>query len=700
MPCSPSDNTFNIAPIGPPPGIPGLGLPFSVPKPIYPDVKIPDFIPEDIISLVQSIFAIFPAGITFKVNTDYNTKKIYDAVSKILDNLTPFLALYKFFQALLNIILCIINVICALLNPFSIPGAVSQLFSQCIPEFLSLFPWIALVVMVLSLFHLLMALIDYIITVVINYIDQITANIILLARAYQVSDTEGILATVKKISYLICALQNIFAILISFQAIIAIIKPLLSIAGGSVCGPSDSCCTDEFCPPFIRNNPDYIFAFTGTLLYLSQINADISSFPGFSSSNFTPVRPESWQFYDANSFNTYKFADIVTPTPTYGLTFWPEGKSYTNNANKNMVPYLADMMFSVNPQIFGLPDAGGIKKFNIRDTVVTTKPTTSVTTYNGGQSSPYTGTLQLGGGTVWQVKDIYQHSSTIPSDGYIPYIINGSQATLNTFIHYNQINYHEIPPFDDGYYINDVSYVFKWNFPILIKEQLTTVMCKPDVANEAAITNAEFSDRRNVLTKLGELPDLDTTISNINNCISNYRKSISEDTTVQLQTCLLDNLNNLRSQSKAFYSNGIVVAADRFNSDFSLTPEMQFVGEDIQVSVILRDKSGTSIAAGISSEFLTQAAASITTQASLGTVSSFTYDGYEKFVATLSSNEPGTGTLKAFLNGESFATVDRTSAPSKIYDKVLSYEFVGEPGLIRTPEEKYTFESDIANDAT
>jgi len=101
MVCDPSQNNINIPPPGPIPALPGLGAPFAVPGPPFPDVQIPDGIPEDLNDLIEKIFALFPQNIKFIPNTDSFMKGIWDALASMFNQLAPFLALYNFFQALL-----------------------------------------------------------------------------------------------------------------------------------------------------------------------------------------------------------------------------------------------------------------------------------------------------------------------------------------------------------------------------------------------------------------------------------------------------------------------------------------------------------------------------------------------------------------------------------------------------------------------
>ena len=171
MVCNPADTNITIGPPGPSPQIPGLGLPFSIPKVPFGDLSLPAGIPEDLINLIETIFAMFPGGIKLQPNTDAMTKGIWDALASLFNQIAPFLGIYKFIQALLNMILCIIDVFCALMNPWSTLKAIRRLFKRCLPDFLSLFPWLALLIMILALILLLIALIEYIIQVIIAYIN-------------------------------------------------------------------------------------------------------------------------------------------------------------------------------------------------------------------------------------------------------------------------------------------------------------------------------------------------------------------------------------------------------------------------------------------------------------------------------------------------------------------------------------------------
>jgi hypothetical protein len=652
-----------------------------VPKIPFPDLSLPEGVPEDLIELINTIFAMLPGGIKFQPDTDSMTKGIWDALASLFNKLAPFLGIYKFFQALLNMILCIIDVFCALMNPWSTLRAVRRLFKRCLPEFLSLFPWIALLIMILALILLIIALIEYIISVIIAYIKQIIKNLKILARAIQVHDEQAILAAVQKISFLLCLIEQLFTILMGIAALLAIIEPLMGILGRSVCSGGDrhgngagDCCTPDFCPSFIRNNPDGLTQTTGRLIYQSEIDPLIPSDPIFNfmrGANVQAIRPQRWQFADDHP-TEYKFLDIITPSPEYGFIYWPNNDVFTRDAALIRVPYKLDMTMRIDPAHFGNPsDINGSRLFNIRDVIVTTKPTQTAIAWNNSAdySTTFSGCLNLVGGLVYE----------FTNDGYVPYLINGVQASLETLISKPAQNMEQLPDYDDGYNFRDINYQLKVNHEVLIQYGLIGLMCQPDTASESAVLNAEYNDMRSVMDKVGPLPAVNDTISCLTQALAKFRGDLNEDTAAIFQQEAVGCLNALKAQSLDFYARGTAAATDRFSSDFELYPNVQFINNDIKVTVRLRDKSGNQLATNINAEAADGLSSKIRAVPTFGEVSEFTYDGYGDFVAKLQSKNAGIGEIRAYINNEVIASVlnrDDDNAPSEIADRVITYEFI------------------------
>ncbi len=685
MICDPSANNINIFP-GPGTSLPGLGLPFSIPKVPFPDVALPEGIPEDILDLIERIFALFPQGIKFIPNADALTKGIWDVLASLFNQLAPFLAFYKFIQALLNIILCIIDVLCALLNPWATMRAVRRLFSRCLPDFLSLFPWLALLIMILALILLLIALIKYIIEVILAYIRQILRNLEILARALTVADEEAILAAVNKLAYLLCLIEQLFAILLAIAALFAIIRPLMDILGRSVCARGrDDCCTDDFCPSFIATGGlEGNKSATGQLIYFNRVEPVLPDDPIFEflgNVSLPALRDEKWQFIDDDPVD-FEFVEIITPSPEYGFIYWPEGDTYESNANVVNVPYLLDMNIMVDPAEFGNPsDTEGYRKFSIQNIIVRQKPTTSPSTWNNSTDTGITtGSLILVGGKVFESDE---------NDGYTPYYIGSDQATLETFISRDTLYRNTLPTIDDGYYFLDVEYTFRYNYEVLVDKKIITMMCQPDLALESAVVNAEFSDTRSAFEKLGELPDIGTltpdrtdgtgALGCLARSLTKFRKNINAESAAVFESESTACLNDLLAEAEDFYCRGVAETVDRFQTTIELDPDIQFIEHDIDVTVQLRDKTGTQLGVGVDANLGACLADLVTGEATFGELSTFEYDGYGDFVATISSDTAGTGELTVFVRQEPVADVinrDNDDVNSEIVTRVLPYEFI------------------------
>lgn len=666
MPCSPSDISLNPVVLPPPPAIPGFGLPFVSGLP-FPDIKLPDGIPEDFLALVKQLAALIPGGKLFATQTNFS-KDILDVLASLLNQLGPYLAIYNFFQALLNMILCIMDVLCSLMNPFALISALNRLFKNCLPDFLNLFPWLALIAMIIALLLLLLALLDYLLSQILAIIRDIIENLLLLAEAVQVNATESdIIAAARKIAMLLCMIEQLFAILIAFQAIMAIIESLAHIGGRSVCSPGDgsdsSCCSDEFCPPFIRQNPDGLTGTQGTLIYFSQVNNDVSAFPALV---LPPARNENWQFTDIQN-QLYNIKDIITPIN--GAIYWPEGKSYIFDSNIKKIPYLVDMMITVDPAVFGLASLGKDRQFFIQDCVVLNKPYIGIYDFVGNLgASTDNGTVQIAGGKVFE------------NDKTTPVIVNGSQANLNDFIHFPVKT--GMPSINDGYNINNIEYTLKLNHPALLEQNIITTGCIPSISSESAIANVVATPLSTVISRIGSLPNIGGTIDCLTAALAAFRANVSPTTAVDFQAAVTACINGLKNQTVTAYNAAISGGASQFQTTLTLDPVVQFTGQPIKVSITLKDPGGTIISQNIPLVSQPVIASLISGVATFGQLSPFVYDGSESFIADLTSSQPGSGQLTASFENNVISIIvgqNNANVTTSIEPNIKDYQFVGRP---------------------
>jgi hypothetical protein len=674
MTCDPSSNDFKLPDAGPPPTLPSLQSPMSVPKTPYPDVfdgyaKIPN-----IDDLISKLTTVLPFSITIIPNANGISKDMWSGLSDLFTQISPFLAMYKFIQPLFNVIIGIIDVICALLNPFALFDAVTKLFKKYIPEFLSMFPQTALLIVMIALLLLLIQIIEYMITSIEDIINQIIANIDRIQEANQRNDYNGIISATKKVSNLLCMFQNLMSLLSLFQGVFAIIQPLLMLAGAGLCDSSSGCCGDDYCPPFIRNNSESSFSYSsGTLRYYPQIIAQIPSGSDFDflRSASTSLRNESWQFYDANS-STYNFANVITPSPK-GFIFWHNNDTYDETVPLVKIPYTVDLTMHLNPTTFGHADTGGARNFVIKNCIVRSKPTQNVIQYNNSFGSYISGVISIEGGLVYE------------EDGSTPYNISGSQAKLDNFIHLNSSYSISLPSIDDAILIHNITFSFKWNPPVLVEQQLISMMCQGSPAQESILVNANL-DTRSVIDKIGIPPDVGSVIGDLNICLNTFKSSINKDSATQFSNCTSSILNQLKNDSTTFICNAIVQSEDRFESQGILYPDLQFIDLPINISVVLKDKTGSLLVSNVTSEIGSCVANSITAKVTLGEISDFNYDGYGTFNGSITAKVSGTGIATVYVNKQSLAKIlnsDNFNIPTEISESVFPYEFISSVAIQR-----------------
>lgn len=703
MPCQPSDLTLN-PPNFPGVSIPGLGIataPFNIP---IPGLELPTELLENLFELIEQVQAVFPSG-TFKATIDTNFKSVYDIISSILSAIQPFLSFYNFIMAALNLFGCIIEVLCAIPNPFAIAAALKRLFMECLPPFLAIFPWLALIQMLIALLLLIIAIVTYIIEVILKLLADMLKELIDLAKAVQYENADASLAVANKLASLFCLIQNFLAILIAIQAIFAVIESLAAFAGAAICDDSDGnspCCNSENCPDFIKDNPSGISADSGELIYYSEVAADQSSFPPPLNTlglNLAPLRVERWQLVDP-VVQPYPFRDIITPANIFGKIFYPE-LSFEADTPLNKAPYLVDIRLQLNPAIFNPLDFGGTRFMRVNDCIVVRKPYIGVLDKdNNLDPVPDTGTLNIEGGLVFE------------DDNTTPYIVNGSQATLNDFIHQNPINTSSPPPYPDGYQISSVEYVLKPNHGALVEYNLITVGCIPEVSAEKAVTNAVIIaegidpiDQRLDPTpdgvfcpSSGFLPNINCALECITDALEKFQGDVSETGTAEFQAKFELCAGDLLDQTKAAYCGAVQKGVSQFKSTVALDTDVQFTTREIKVTVVLNGPTGTSVSENVLESCASEVAKKLKGEVTLGDISDFEYDGYTSYNASISSVNPGSGVLSVLYDNKvlSEVIIGDDDNPAVINELSLAYNFVDDLG-VPAPRRDAT---DVANDGS
>lgn len=688
MPCSPVDNQVNPTPL-PPPVVPGFGVPTSPIQIPLESLGLPTELIEDIVGLTQKISAQFPSGI-FKSNADTQMKNVLDFVGNVLTQISPFLSFYNFIIALLKIVPCIIEILCAAPNPFLMANKLKVLFTECLPPYLNLFPFSALAIMIISLLLLILAIIEYLINLFIGIIDQIVTNIRILGDGITLNDAQSTLAAVNKIAALLCSIENLLSIFIALAAVLAIIESLAKLAGFGICSDEDpdGCCDSSICPNWIKETPDGIIVANGSMKYTSQIGIDLSgSLPptlaALLTAQVTPLRAERWQIF-ANETLSYPISVIITPIIDH--IFWPEEISYfPADSSVRRAPYTADLTVTLDPATLGHADLLGSRVFQIKDCIVVRKPYLGVLEFNNDTTEdPSTGTLNVEGGLVFE------------ADGTTPYELNGIQATLNTFIHKASSTAENLPGSDDSLNF-DISFVWKPNAPSLAGFQLTTIGCIPEVSIEKAVQNAVLTAEGTeaIIDKIPPtpagvqvpssgnfLPNVNGTLTCISNAIATFRTGISALTAAEFQAALQVCLGDLQNQTLATLCATLIASVSQFKSTIALETDLQFVTRPIEVTVTLKDSTGSNLGLGIPLDCAEQMANKLLAIVSFGEISSFEYDAtLSAFVAQLTADQAGAGTIQVTFDSKVLSTVIPGvvgGSSSVIEPNELSYQFVAE----------------------
>jgi hypothetical protein len=163
---------------------------------------------------------------------------------------------YSMLTVVMKLVACIIDVLCALVNPFAVIAALIRLFGSCLPDFILLLPQLAVPAIILCKIKIALAIITYIVTVIIPLIQDIIANVQDLVDAISTGNQQSIQAVAFKIVSILKELMNVVGILAALDAVLAMVKALLSLGIGIPCGGGGgSCggCGDDQCPPVFEN---------------------------------------------------------------------------------------------------------------------------------------------------------------------------------------------------------------------------------------------------------------------------------------------------------------------------------------------------------------------------------------------------------------------------------------------------------------
>lgn len=150
---------------------------------------------------------------------------IGSAINSMLGLLSPAISAYALILPILGVIRGIIEIMCCLMNPFCVIAAVIRLFTKWIPPFISLFPPLAGVIIIISTIKAILAIIFFVLTELLPFIELMKANIQKLATLFNNPDDINEAQT----SAAIEKLRSLLDTLIQKLGIMAVFKPLLDL---------------------------------------------------------------------------------------------------------------------------------------------------------------------------------------------------------------------------------------------------------------------------------------------------------------------------------------------------------------------------------------------------------------------------------------------------------------------------------------
>lgn len=675
------------------PVIPGFGIASS---PLNLSIGLPPGMPENLLGIFSNLQLLLPIGL-LSADLSFNFEvDIFDGIMKLLDQFMPFLMLYKFFLPVLNIIICIIEVLCALISPFALIGALENLFVNCIPALLNLFPIFALIIIIISILLLILALIEYILCFIITLVLNLSGNIIGLIFAFETSNTAGILAIASKLGDLLCIFQDLLVLLAFFEIIIQIIKDILALAFAippCSSGNNSNCCGPQTCPEFVQ--APYTRS-TGELQYSSEVGTltTIQLTPGPPPTFLTvDSSVESWQIYDPDQTLYQQFWNIVNaydviveynedgyalPVPIY----FPSTQTFTANTPAAQAAYTLDITVDYDPAQWNR--TGNPSKVTFKNCIVLAAPTQTVQGYNAASTfSVPNGVLYIAGGTGYD-------ESGKPLDGYDLILTNvptpNVPATLGNFLHLPpDFIANPVPPTVID--LSNVTYTFKPNMSVLLQANLISLGCMPAIAlNKAFVNNVVFANISTQATKLSSLvngtngnvfPSPVTAQKCLLEAISDLRSNMTLQGLAEFQGTTTACLTKLQSDTNSAITSVVGIGFSPCDSTFTLSPNLQFTTQAIEITVTLNENNKLPLAKGVPAAVGAALAAQITPYATLGQVTPFAYDGYSAFNAYLTSSTSGNGSIMIAFQNQILCTND-LSIPNHTLQN-LDYEFIYAP---------------------
>jgi hypothetical protein len=631
------------------PNIPGFGVPISIQQPPN-SLQPPSGQPEDLNSLIQKISLQLPLTKQYPNLSPSFSKDLSDAIYSLMEQSAPFLSSFKMLVVVMKLLEGILEVICALINPFTLFSAINKLFNEYLPEFLALYPATSMIATMLDILKIILALVDYILGNLTKLVNAIDKNLKMFARAVEKNDTQAIANISKKLTFLLCSFQNFLVAFSMLASIVQIIEDLINFGLKVPCQSGSSCCTEDVCPAFLQAGG---ISGTGALKYFNDVqSSNVSSIyiPGYGSLT-NNIRNHMYQVYDVSQHDPYRFINMSNGQHI----FFPTSNLYSATTPVIQAPYTMDIRLYYDPNIFGR--TGTARYIRFKQCIVQTYAVNYIVNWDGSHTNFDNGMLQIAGGLGYE-----DDGTTVLESA-----TSSGQATLENFIYIQPTT---IASSADEVVFNSFSYTLTPGYEVLFGQSIIAAGCLPAMQPAKNAAAAQV----NIPTP-PVIPDLLSYQNILANEIDTLASNLNTDNLNTFNTNVTNTLNNLRSDVVNAMINGFSV--DRYKSYFTLTPDVQWTGYNIIVTIILNDSNGNSVATNLPTEVSNSIISKLKIYNTFGEHSSITYLS-PNFIADLSSLTGGEGNIKIAYDNVTFATItpSPTGEAPTIAENIQNYEFI------------------------
>ena len=586
------------------------------------------------------------------------TVNLGDIIADHARVLSVFASAYGMVAVVIQMIACIMEVLCSINNPFALIAAMIRLFGTCLPDFILLFPQLAIPAKIICALKVILAIIEYVLTVIIPLIQDLVQNLQELTDAISDQSPQAIAAISFKIVSLIKELYSILGILSVLSALFIMIKALIRAGIAIPCGGSGGACIgcgDDQCPSTLQQSN--ITGTDGVLTVLYGSDAFDYQMRFYSSSkknDFLQIRdffPKGMNYDEITDEDDLPYT-IDINNVTYAIRYVDSlGSASITHIPQ---PFLADGYLSNMVGGATYTDPLDIRFATDTETFSSSFVNTRYIQIVERTSSAFAATNN---GT-WLIKQVY--------DGYNVRLHRDSGTwTYNSGMDPTaHIDWKTLPAMPSTGY--NKTFDLSINHNELVRHGLIGVGCHPAIKAAATSLANRFPFAANLT--LPTLPDFTKLLTDVDTCLAavapenvdtNY--VIANITSIStgaaaLPTCLTTILNNFGDSLSSYVGQIYPAIFSPENSEISADPLIQVVGESITVTVTPVDINGASLA-----QTLPQGIIDVEIYADVGDITTASEvldvngDSTGDFTAILTSSEPTTVKLSASVGGENIA---------------------------------------------